>query len=57
MFLKFSCFAFYSLLDISPTTVSTESELLYHLRSQDVRYYLRMSLLLLSVFLARILSE
>lgn len=46
-----------SLLNIPGTTISTESELPYHLRAQDVRYCPRMSLLLLSVFLARILFE
>lgn len=46
-----------SLLNIPATTISTESALFYHLRAQNVRYYPRMSLLLLSVFLARILSE
>lgn len=46
-----------SLLNISATAISTKSELLCHLRTQGARYYLRMSLLLLSVFLARIISQ
>lgn len=46
-----------SLLNIPATAISPESELLCHLRTQGARYYLRMSLLLLSVFLARIISK
>lgn len=46
-----------SLLNIPAAIISTESELLCHLRAQDVPYYPRMSLILLSLFLARILSE
>lgn len=47
----------FSLLNRPATTISIDSEFLEHLRAQDVRCYLRVALLLVSVFLARILSE
>lgn len=50
------CFLLF-LLNIPAAAISPESELLCHLRTQGATYYLRMSLLLLSVFLARIISE